>query len=122
MTQVLVEELGRIMHMVGREPARFVSDGKRITLFGQDGSVRAVSRPVGPFLGEWDLTMYYESVQTLRAWLRMAAPAVNPDTVIDMGPFWGGDPVLVVFSGLGTQMAFRVLECPTAPRRSSVES
>ncbi|MFG2631214.1 hypothetical protein [Streptomyces sp. NPDC048473] len=61
----------------------------------------------------WELTAHSASLSTVRAWLRF----MEGDPLIDVSPFWGGDPVCVVFTAAEGSMAFPVLTCPPAPRR-----
>lgn len=64
--------------------------------------------------GDWELVAYSASLDTVRAWLRMH---VDDSQEVGISPFWGGGDHRVVFTGCGAQLAFPVIELPSAPKR-----
>lgn len=97
------------VHMTyGHGRLTLASASDRDTVLAEEES----AQPVIP--GEdWELVAYSASLDTVRAWLRMQK---DEEQFVGISPFWGGGDHRVVFTGCGTQLAFPVIELPSAPR------
>ncbi|WP_406378569.1 hypothetical protein [Streptomyces sp. NBC_01618] len=101
MAQITRTDLYRLLDSAPRRRAD-APDGIRMLY---DGAAMAVSTVGGPAdavtsagtrhaTAAWELMAHSASLSTVRAWLRL----MEGDPLIDVSPFWGGDPVCVVFT------------------------
>lgn len=105
----LLDELPR-----GRDGVRMVYDGESLTLtdMTRHGAVLAEMRVGGVPEATWDLTAFSASLATVRAWLRMQQ---DDRQKVGISPYWYKGDHRVVFTGCGQQLAFPVIDLPTAP-------
>ncbi|MFE0472552.1 hypothetical protein ACFW2V_13150 [Streptomyces sp. NPDC058947] len=119
MAVLTVRELRDLLESISRDlPAglRMVYDGVHLTLTDPAHPHTPLVRAEvdGIKAAVWDLTAFSASLDTVRAWLRMQ----QDDTQrVGISPFWGGGDHRVVFTGCGAQLAFPVIDLPSAPQR-----
>lgn len=122
MAQVTIADLVRMIAAVpgwrerGSDGVRLVHDGAHVALSTADQPDRVLAQAdtCGYPIEAWELTMHAISLPGVRIWLS----SLDEDQVVDVAPFWAGDPVLVVFTTHGGQMAFPVIDCPSAPSKA----
>jgi hypothetical protein len=118
MAQVTIADLLRVIAAVpgwrerGSNGVRLVYDGSSLALSTIDrpDDVLARAETRGHATRAWELTMYATSLPGVRIWLT----SLDGDQLVDVSPFWAGTPILVVFTANGGQMAFPIIDCPTA--------
>lgn len=119
MAVLTVRELYDLLNQVRQEQpgVRMIYDGRNLTLTHVDrhDDVLAHAPVDGVREAVWDLTAYSASLDTVRAWLRMHMQKDGAQKV-GISPFWYGGDHRVVFTGCGQQLAFPVIDLPTAPR------
>ncbi|MFF7764229.1 hypothetical protein [Streptomyces griseorubiginosus] len=126
MAQVTIADLLRVIATVpgwrerGSNGVRLVYDGRCLALSTidrpDDVLVRVDTR--GYTTAAWELTMYATSLPGVRFWLS----SLDREQLVEVSPFWAGAPVLVVFTTGGGQMAFPVIDCPTARSAGKTDS
>lgn len=97
-----------------REGVRMVYDGEELILTDMTHHETILARRWvgGVKEATWDLTAFRVSLDTVRAWLRMQE---DDSRQVGISPFWGGGDHRVVFTGCGHQLAFPVIDLPSAP-------
>lgn len=127
LAQLAARDLDRLLDPgeAGREAlragVRIVYDGDTLTMRGASApdTVLATADSTAQHLGDyntgWEVTAHLASVDTVRAWTRMLESEGYDEQQVGLSPFWGGGDLSIVFTSGGQQMAFPVIECPTAP-------
>ncbi|MFC7831086.1 hypothetical protein [Streptomyces sp. NPDC057375] len=118
MAQVSIADLLRMMAAVpgwrerGSNGVRIVYDRSCLTLSTIDRPEEVLARAntSGHATAARELTMYATSLPGVRVWLS----SLDGEQLVDLSPFWADTPTLVVFTTTGGQMAFPVIDCPTA--------
>jgi hypothetical protein len=117
MALLTVRELYALLDQVprGQDGVRMVYDGFYLTLTDMTCPEDVLARveAVGVEGATWDLTAFPASLDTVRAWLRMQEDDTRQ---VGISPFWGGGDHRVVFTGCGGQLAFPVIDLPSAPQ------
>ncbi|MGX1025417.1 hypothetical protein RKD37_000144 [Streptomyces ambofaciens] len=118
MAQVTIADLLRAIAAVpgwrgrGSNGVRLVYDRSCLTLSTIDRPDEVLARATtsGHATAAWELTMYATSLAGVRVWLS----SLDGEQLVDVSPFWADIPTLMVFTTTGGQMAFPVIDCPTA--------
>jgi hypothetical protein len=117
MAVLTVRELRDLLEPIprGLQGVRMVYDGIHLTLTDTAQPDRPLVRTEvdGIKQATWDLTAFSASLDTVRAWLRMQEDDTQQ---VGISPFWGGGEHRVVFTGCGGQLAFPVIDLPSAPQ------
>lgn len=118
MAQVTITDLLRVIAAVpgwrerGSNGVRLVYDRSclKLSTIDRPDEILARARTSGHTTAAWELTMYATSLPGVRVWLS----SLDGEHLVDVSPFWADTPTLVVFTTTGGQMAFPVIDCPTA--------
>lgn len=117
MALLTVRELCDLLERIPRGCGgiRMVYDGEDLTLTDMTHHDIVLAKGWAPGVpgATWELTAYSASLDTVRAWL---CHQENEEQKVGIGPFWGGGDHRVVFTGCGTQLAFPVIDLPSAPK------
>ena len=119
MAQVTITDLLRVIAAVpgwrerGSNGVRLVYDRSclKLSTIDRPDEILARARTSGHTTAAWELTMYATSLPGVRVWLS----SLDGEHLVDVSPFWADTPTLVVFTTIGGQTAFPVIDCPTAP-------
>lgn len=117
MALLTVRELCDLLERIPREcqGVRMVYDGENLTLtdMTRHDLVAAKVRAPGVPEATWELTAYPASLATVRGWLRLQR---DDEQSVGISPYWYRGDHRVVFTGCGTQLAFPVIDLPSAPK------
>lgn len=94
---------------------RMVYDGEDLTLTDMTHHDIVLAKSWAPGVPEatWELVAYSASLDTVRGWLRLQQ---DDEQGVGISPYWYRGDHRVVFTGCGTQLAFPVIDLPSAPK------